>query len=201
MSISRIYSNPGGSHRLRRSGWSADPEARRRKKKYKELKKLARQRRIEAEERAKAKALAGAPPPTPIAVVLAVPTPAERVRPEGVTYACRDGQTEFRSLILAAYGRCVVTGCDVEPVLQAAHIIPYVDARSNIVSNGLCLRSDIHALYDRNLIRIGADGVVRVDANVTCQDYRRLDGRAIAAPAREGDKPDGALMSVRHEYV
>lgn len=197
MSVSRIYSNPGGAHRLRRSGWTADPQAKRRKKKYKELKKLARKQRKEAEAKAVTNAAALAPAP----VVLAVPTPSERVKIPDATYPCRDGQTVFRSIILAAYGRCVITGCDVEPVLQAAHIIPYVDARSNIVSNGLCLRADIHALYDRNLIRIGADGVISVDASVGCPEYRRLNGRSIEAPIRDSDRPDSALMAVRHEFV
>jgi hypothetical protein len=38
----------------------------------------------------------------------------------------RRGQSRFRDRLLAAYhGRCAVTGCEVEAVLEAAHIIPY----------------------------------------------------------------------------
>jgi len=37
----------------------------------------------------------------------------------------RRGQAEFRKKLLAAYrGRCAVSGCDVEDVLEAAHIVP-----------------------------------------------------------------------------
>lgn len=132
---------------------------------------------------------------------LPVPIPSQRVRPVDVTYASRDGQAEFRAAILAAYGRCAVTGCQVEAVLQAAHIIPYVDARSNLISNGLCLRSDIHCLYDRNLIRIAGDGGIVVDEAVECSEYRALHGRQIVTPEVQANKPNPALMNVRHEYV
>lgn len=133
----------------------------------------------------------------PAPVDLGVPLPAERVRPDDITYPSRDGQQQFRTMILAAYGRCAVTGCQDQAVLQAAHVIPYVDARSNVLRNGICLRADIHCLYDRNLIRIGADGVVSVDQSVTHWSYRDLDGAFISGSA----KPDAALMEVRHRYV
>lgn len=132
---------------------------------------------------------------------LPVPIPSERVRQVDVAYASREGQAEFRASILAAYGRCAVTGCQVEAVLQAAHIIPYVDARSNLISNGLCLRADIHCLYDRNLIRIAGDGGIVVDEAVGCPEYRELHGRQIITPEAQANKPNPALMNVRHEYV
>lgn len=138
-------------------------------------------------------------PPPPL--VLSVPVPAERVRPTDVTYATRDGQQEFRKAIIDAYGRCAVTGCQIEDVLDAAHIIPYVDGRSNIISNGLCLRTDIHRLYDRNLIRIGGDGHVIVDAAVTCPDYRALHGRALIPPEDRQSAPCKTLLNERHKYV
>jgi hypothetical protein len=136
-------------------------------------------------------------PPTPKSVPpvdLGVPLPAERVKPVDVTYPSREGQQQFRSMILQAYGRCAVTGCQDEAVLQAAHVIPYVDARSNVLQNGICLRADIHCLYDRNLIRIRADGLVWVDPAV--RSYRDLDGTRI-----DGRLPDAALLEVRHLYV
>jgi hypothetical protein len=85
---------------------------------------------------------------------LPVPAPSERVRPGDVNYASREGQDAFRALMLRAYGRCAVTGSTVEAALEVAHIIPYVDPRSNLISNGLCLRADIHRLYDRDMLRI-----------------------------------------------
>ncbi len=50
--------------------------------------------------------------------------------------------------------RCVVTGCTVIAVLEAAHIRPYRRPEDNDVKNGLLLRADIHTLFDLNLLGI-----------------------------------------------
>lgn len=137
------------------------------------------------------------PQPAP-GVDLAVPLPAERVRLEDVTYPSREGQQRFRADVMAAYGRCVVTGCQDEAVLEAAHIIPYVDARSNVVRNGLCLRADIHRLYDRNLLWIGPDGTVVVEPSVKAEPYRKLSGTRVPI----AELPcDSRLLSVRHLFI
>lgn len=63
----------------------------------------------------------------------------------------RRGQPEFRKSLIAAYqGQCCVTGCAVESVLEAAHIIPHAQESDYKVTNGLLLRADIHTLYDLN---------------------------------------------------
>lgn len=133
-------------------------------------------------------------------VALSVPTPSERQSP-GVSAPSREGQTQFRATIIAAYGQCAITGCRDEPALQAAHIIPYVDERSHVVRNGICLRADIHCLYDRDMIRIGADGSVWVSDAVSSPEYRFLHGRVIAVPADAGNRPCRTLLAQRHKYV
>lgn len=137
------------------------------------------------------------PQPAPV-VDLSVPLPAERARLEDVTYPSREGQQKFRADVLAAYGKCVVTGCQDEAALEAAHVIPYVDQRSNVIGNGICLRADIHRLYDRDLIRITPDGVVMVSKAVKSGPYRHLHGKRVAI---DGVWPDQELMAVRHRYV
>jgi predicted restriction endonuclease len=70
----------------------------------------------------------------------------------------RRGQPEFRAALICAYGgRCAITRCDAVEALEAAHIRPYRGPASNVVSNGLPLRSDIHTLYDLDLIAINPD--------------------------------------------
>ncbi len=67
----------------------------------------------------------------------------------------RSGQSKFRISVLEAYGgTCCVTGCNVEPALEAAHIFPYNGERTNEVQNGLLLRSDIHRLFDLGMLWI-----------------------------------------------
>lgn len=67
----------------------------------------------------------------------------------------RIGQQGFRSLTLDNfYSKCAVSGCTELALLEAAHIIPYKGEQSNLLQNGLCLRVDIHRLFDRFLISI-----------------------------------------------
>ena len=68
----------------------------------------------------------------------------------------RNGQPRFRRDLLERYGEtCQISGCTVVRVLQAAHIQPHgYGEGTNHVLNGLLLRSDIHTLYDRHLIRL-----------------------------------------------
>lgn len=50
-----------------------------------------------------------------------------------------------------------ICGCEVESVLEAAHIEPFANGGSFDVANGLVLRSDYHRLFDRLLLGIGPD--------------------------------------------
>jgi putative restriction endonuclease len=67
----------------------------------------------------------------------------------------RRGQRAFREAMRTRYGdRCVVTGCTLVDVLEAAHISPYRGQRDNHPANGLLLRADIHTLFDLDLLAI-----------------------------------------------
>jgi len=71
----------------------------------------------------------------------------------------RPYQHVFRKNILAACrSTCLVTGVNIENVLEAAHIIPVSEKGSDQVDNGLCLRSDIHELFDSGHLRLLSNG-------------------------------------------
>lgn len=73
----------------------------------------------------------------------------------------RPGQAGFRKNVLAAYGsKCFLTGTSFPQVLQAAHIRPVSSQGSDLEQNGVCLRTDIHDLFDAGHIRIDAAGNV-----------------------------------------
>ena len=56
---------------------------------------------------------------------------------------------------MTAYGhRCCVTGENALEVLDAAHIQPYVNRKSNHLQNGLTLRMDLRNLFDAGLLTI-----------------------------------------------
>ena len=75
----------------------------------------------------------------------------------------REGQGAFRLRMLRAYdGQCAITGEHTAPVLDAAHIQPYLGPRSNHVQNGLLLTKEFHALFDEGYVAVTPDYEVRV---------------------------------------
>ena len=67
----------------------------------------------------------------------------------------RRGQRDFRDALIARYnGQCAISGCSVLGVLEAAHLRPYRGTGDNHPSNGLLLRSDLHTLFDLDLLGI-----------------------------------------------
>lgn len=108
----------------------------------------------------------------------------------------RPEQYKFRADLLRLYGKCLITNCRVEAVLQAAHIIPFSESVSyrNDTSNGLILRADIHALFDKFLIAIHPMRNEVVVAPVLCgTTYEKLAGRAVQHRA--------AVHFVRYHYT
>lgn len=94
----------------------------------------------------------------------------------------RKGQPAFRRKLLHAYGgRCAVTRCDATDALEACHITPYLGKKSNLVSNGLLLRADIHTLFDLDLIGIDPRSLrVVLAPRLRSSFYSKLDGRRLA---------------------
>jgi putative restriction endonuclease len=67
----------------------------------------------------------------------------------------RLGQGAFRILVTEAYKRkCAITGEKTLPVLESAHINPYVKSGPHSINNGLLLRSDLHKLFDLGYLTI-----------------------------------------------
>lgn len=80
------------------------------------------------------------------------------------TVRVRVNQSFFRSRILSAYNfRCCVTGLTVKPLLTASHIIPWAEDEKNRLNpkNGLCLNALHDRAFDRHLMWIEDDFVVR----------------------------------------
>lgn len=106
--------------------------------------------------------------------------------------AMRQGQFNFRSLILVAYEeKCAVTGCSTVDVLEAAHIVPYRGIHTNRADNGLLLRSDIHTLFDLGRLWIDpATMTVRLARDMRDSDYGRYEGIKITLPKSVNDWPN-----------
>jgi putative restriction endonuclease len=84
----------------------------------------------------------------------------------------RKGQAAFRRDILKIYDNsCSITEIKQKEVLEAAHIQGYINEESNNVQNGICLRVDIHKLFDNGLISINSDYRVVVSSMLKSTEY------------------------------
>jgi hypothetical protein len=110
--------------------------------------------------------------------------------------ARRQGQPAFRRELLRAYGeRCAVTGSRTADVLEAALISPYLGQHTNVVTNGLLLRSDIHTLFDLQRLTVLPDLTVLLHPELRQGDYQRYHRRALAVkPADQKFVPDAELL-------
>ena len=67
----------------------------------------------------------------------------------------RRGQSSFRKKLIKRYGpNCMVSGCNLLDIVEAAHISPYRGPVDNHPDNGLLLRADLHTLFDLDLMGI-----------------------------------------------
>ena len=109
----------------------------------------------------------------------------------------RKGQSAFRQQTLKNYGyRCCISGETVVELLEAAHIQPYIDKRSNHPQNGLCLRVDLHRLFDEGLISISKKNTVMISKKLAGSSYEGLNGRSVSLPANPIDHPAPVVLDL-----
>jgi hypothetical protein len=109
----------------------------------------------------------------------------------------RRGQRQFRDDLRGRYGdRCLVTGCQILAVLEAAHIRPYRGENDNHPENGLLLRSDVHTLFDLDLLGIEPEQL-RVELHpAVAAEYGHLPGVVLGcAPSQ---RPSRAALEQRY---
>ncbi|NLW45585.1 MAG: HNH endonuclease [Syntrophomonadaceae bacterium] len=108
----------------------------------------------------------------------------------------RLGQGAFRVLVTEAYKRrCAITGEKTLPVLEAAHIKPYSLQGPHHPANGILLRKDLHALFDRGYMTISLDYRIEVSKRIkedfgNGRDYYALHGKKLREiPERVIERP------------
>ena len=108
----------------------------------------------------------------------------------------RRGQKKFRNALLIAYSaRCAITGCPVTPLLEAAHITPYLGPETNSITNGILLRADLHTLWDLGLIAVKPETqTVWVHPDITDPSYRDLSGASLLLPLDLALWPSNAAL-------
>lgn len=108
----------------------------------------------------------------------------------------RRGQPAFREALRRRFGdRCAVTGCSLVELLEAAHILPYRGVHTQVETNGLLLRADIHTLFDLDLMGIHPASLeVQFHPAAMAAGYSTLAGRRLLCP---GGRPDPAALKAR----
>lgn len=113
----------------------------------------------------------------------------------------RQGQAEFRRKLLEAYNyQCPITGCNAEPALEAAHIIPYKGTETNHIANGLPLRADIHTLFDLHLLSIEPEThKIVLSPELLATSYIEYMGQSVSLPKQKITQPDPVALAKHYE--
>ena len=107
----------------------------------------------------------------------------------------RLGQGSFRVLVTDAYERrCAITNERTLPALDAAHIKPFSENGPHNVNNGLLLRRDLHALFDKGYLTISPTLSVEVSSKIkeefdNGREYYRFHGNKIRLPVNRNFHP------------
>ena len=88
------------------------------------------------------------------------PIPGDRRQVVMHQIRARRGQHQFRQALRMRYGdKCMITGCQLLGIIEAAHISPYRGNGDNHPQNGLLLRADLHTLFDLDLLGINPESL------------------------------------------
>lgn len=126
---------------------------------------------------------------------------------EPVLTSQRLGQGSFRILVTDACDRrCAVTNERTLPALDAAHIKPYSESGQHVVSNGILLRRDLHALFDRGYVTITPSMELDVSRRIkeeyeNGRDYYRLHGSTIRVPVNLADRPSREYLDWHNSKI
>lgn len=90
----------------------------------------------------------------------------------------RRGIATFRDKLISRYGaRCMISGSSVLSLLEACHVSRYQGPQDNHPANGILLRSDLHTLFDLDLIGINpTDMAVTVHPVLATTEYQKFAG-------------------------
>ncbi len=94
----------------------------------------------------------------------------------------RRGQNKLRENLFILYsGKCCISGVEIKDTLHACHLIAHAESGNNNSTNALLLRSDIHDLFDANLIGINPDGLkISIKKPLLETEYGEFNGKLLA---------------------
>jgi hypothetical protein len=116
--------------------------------------------------------------------------------------AKRRGPSTLRQRLLEAYqGRCSMTGCEVEPILEVAFLQPNQPTQNSDPSHGLLLRADVHTLFDLHLIAIDPETLnIIVAPTLRNTTYGSLHQKPLRQATLAGFQPNQELLKLRLQW-
>ncbi len=118
-------------------------------------------------------------------------------------------QRIFRERVVEAYRtQCALCSLKHNELLDAAHIIPDAEELGEpVISNGLSLCKIHHAAYDKFIIGITPDYVIKVrqdvleeiDGPMLKYGIQSLEGKPLILPIKKQNLPDQEKLSIRYE--
>ena len=114
----------------------------------------------------------------------------------------RRGQLKFRNNLLEIYNSsCAISNCNIINALEAAHIQKHMDSGINTTNNGILLRSDLHKLFDSNLLKINPKTfTVELSELLKSSSYSRFEGRKIRKD-KFGNYPDKNFLKIKYNEL
>jgi len=111
----------------------------------------------------------------------------------------RRGRKMFRDELIRRYGACcMISGCTTVALIEAAYIQPESAPKFNNPTNGLLLRSDLHTLFDLNLVGIDPMRLaIAIHPDLLDSEYKSLDGAALRIANGRG--PNRRALATRWE--
>ncbi len=109
----------------------------------------------------------------------------------------RRGRKIFRDELIRRYGaRCMISGCTTAALIEAAYIQPESVPKFNNPTNGLLLRSDLHTLFDLNLLGIDpARLIAALHPDMMESEYKSFDGAQLLVTNGRG--PNRRALATR----
>jgi integrase len=113
----------------------------------------------------------------------------------------RIGHPNYKKLTHTAYNKCAVTGETFPEILEACHIQPYINEKSNHIQNSILLRSDVHKLFDDGFLTIDENYTVIVSPSLESDYYKKYHGEKIHLPSDPVFHPSkDALNYIRKDF-
>ena len=93
----------------------------------------------------------------------------------------RRGRTDLRKSLIRSYGdRCVLTGNCPRHLLEVGYVVPFPEGVVHGSGNALLMRSDVHTLWDLNLLGIEPESMqVMIAPELAGTVYAKLAGRSV----------------------